>query len=173
MTDEVLDYLFDTFLPQMQVFIDGGALMPSDFDGATDVVDGRSKQAYEKARLRAVDARGAGAKPYLLWSHDEACADAVDYQRRAWVKEGAKRIASKGNSGHKVMAMDSVSAWGPGYLSMTEVEFEEAKTKGYDGPRRALVLFEISRDDDPAELAAVLEAIGGVGGCVDPFLDTS
>jgi len=68
MSDEVLDYMFTDFLPRHQEFIDGGALMPSDFDGVTDLVDGRSQQAYEKARARAVTARGEGAKPYLLWS---------------------------------------------------------------------------------------------------------
>ena len=84
--DEVLDNLFANVLPKFAQLTQMGMLVPDDFIGVTDEVDGTSMQAYEKARLRATAYTGdprfpegnPDALPYLAWSHDEACASSMD-----------------------------------------------------------------------------------------------
>ena len=84
--DEVLDNLFANVLPKFAQLTEMGMLVPDDFIGVTDEVDGTSMHAYEKARLRATAYTGdpkfpegnPDALPYLAWSHDEACASSMD-----------------------------------------------------------------------------------------------
>ena len=166
MNDEVLDNLFDDVLPFWQGKIDKGMLLPDDFDGVTDEVHGWSDEAYAKAKVRAVAARGPDAKPYLAWSHDEACADCMDGQWRAWVKKNAARLKSKGNSGKKVMASEFVSIVGNGRLELSPEQLEAARQDlGPDHPitraQRTLMMFEIGgEDDDPAETLAHISGEG-------------
>lgn len=89
MFDEVLDDLFQRVLPEFVSKVEQGMLIPADFVGATDEVDGTSMQAYEKARLRAIAFKSPefpdgdpNAVPILGWSHDEACASSMDSQVR-------------------------------------------------------------------------------------------
>ena len=85
--DAVLDDLFTRVLPDFADKMAQGALIPDDFIGVTDEVDGCSMQAYNKAAARAKAYKSAefpegnpDAVPILLWSHDEACASSMDAQ---------------------------------------------------------------------------------------------
>ena len=166
MNDGVLDNLFYGVLPFWADKIDNGMLMPGDFDDVTDDADGWSDQAYAKAKARAEAARGPDAKPYLAWSHDEACADSMDSQWRAWVKKNAARLKSKGNSGKKVMAAEMVTIVGNGRLELSPEQLETARRDlGADHPatraQRTLMLFEIGgEDDDPTETLAHISGEG-------------
>lgn len=153
--------LYAVALPAYFKFLELGALEPRDFDGVTYDVDSRSQQAYDKAKARAELARGPGALPYILWSHDESCKHSSHRQLRAWVMKDAKRLWSKCNSGSNIMAAELVCIWDRGYVKLTDDEFAEARSHGYDGPQRSLMLFEISRDDSNVDLAKVLAEIGG------------
>lgn len=88
--DDVLDDLFNRVLPDFARLTEQGLLIPDDFIGVTDEVDGKSMQAYEKARLRAISFKSSdfpegdpSAVPFLSWSHDEACASSMDAQVNA------------------------------------------------------------------------------------------
>jgi hypothetical protein len=154
LSDEVLNRLYDEVLPFWEQKVKEGMLSPDDFNGVTDEDDeGWSEQAYEKARLRAVAFEGdADALPWLAWSHDEACADSMDAQWRAWVAKGQARLRSKGNSGKKLMAAEFVSIIGNGQPRLTDAEFVAAKAAGYSGPQAALLLMEIGgKDENMAE----------------------
>ncbi|KAK7242115.1 hypothetical protein SO694_0015408 [Aureococcus anophagefferens] len=102
-----------------------------------------------------------GAIPWLAWSHDEACADSMDAQDKAWVKEGAKRLRSKGNSGKKLMAAEMVCIIGNGTLFLNPAEFEAARADGYSRGPRALMLMEIGGQDE--NLEETIEALRGEG----------
>ena len=165
-SDQVLDTLFAYVLPFWEQKVKEGMLSPEDFDGVTDEDDeGWSEQAYEKARLRAIEYSGDPATlPWLAWSHDEACADSMDSQTKAWVKRKQARLKSKGNSGKKVMAAQFVSIIGNGTPRLTDAEYAEAKEGGYKGPQSVVLLMEIGGQDENMEES--IEAYEG-GGCAD------
>jgi hypothetical protein len=159
---EVLDRPFNEVIPFWVQKLEEGMLEPRDFDDVTDLTadGGWSEEAYEKARLRAVAySNDPLALPWLAWSHDEACADSMDGQKRAWVAKGEKRLHSKGNSGKKCMAAEFAAIVGNGTLQLTDAEFTTAKARGYTGPQRALMLMEIGGQDE--NLSETLETYRG------------
>ena len=180
LNEEVLDHLFGTCLPKFVSMREQGLLLPEDFDGIKDEVNGKSLQAYAKAKARAVAYAKAHpesdfgsnpdeALPILLWSHDEACASSMDTQSTGWLKNGLGKIQSKCNSGAKVMAAEFVSIWGTGWCALSNEEFVKATTREddpYKGPQRSLVLFEVCNEGtrDEAYAAAQAEVIEGACG---------
>jgi hypothetical protein len=63
------------------------------------------------------------------------------------------------------MAAEMISIWGRGYISMTDEEFADARSRGYDGPKQSLVLMEISEEArDEVAFAAQVGSISGVAG---------
>jgi len=173
MDDDVLDDVFDRFLPTYKKSLADGALQPADFDGVDDRDEtGWSETAYERAKTRAEEARGPGAKPYVFFSHDEACICSGDSERFAWVKEGTSRLKPKGNSNTTIMIAYAVGVVGSRALEMTDEEYAYAKEAGYDGPKTSMVFFEVQRtgEDDPAAMEA---AIAGETPQLDPEDDDS
>ena len=168
MNEEVLDHLFGTCLPKFVELVARDTLIPDDFVGVTDENSGTSMQAYEKARLRAVEYAHKNqmpnphdAVPILIWSHDEACASSMDAESAAWGLEGEASCRSK-SSGHKLMAAELIAIWGRGILCMSDEDFAAAVSDGYTGPQRSLLLKEIGDEPSNAEEAAAeLAAISG------------
>ncbi|MEO1479621.1 MAG: hypothetical protein AAFV01_13700 [Bacteroidota bacterium] len=137
MDDAVLDHMFGEFLPKLQDYIDKGTLLPSDFDGVDDIDEnGWSWRAYNKAKARAERARGEGAKPYVFFSHDEACCCSADDERLAYMRRGRSRIKSKGNSNTTIMAAYAVSVLGNRALDMTDDSSSKRRPRATTGRSR-------------------------------------
>ena len=63
------------------------------------------------------------------------------------------------------MAAEFISIWGSGYLGMSDEEFATARSQGYTGPQRSLLIMEIGEElTDLEAISAQVNRISGAMG---------